>query len=193
MITIEHKIILASSSPRRKELLQNLGLKFEVISPDIEEIFPKKMDKKNIAKYIAEQKALAVRKLKGNDSIIIAADSIVLLKQEIIGKPNNSKEAFAILSKLSGTKHKVITGVCIMFQKKKLCFSETSEVHLKKLKKSEINYYIENFKPYDKAGSYGIQEWIGLIGVKKINGDFYNVTGLPIRKVYKGLQKITNL
>ncbi len=179
------KIILASGSPRRKQLLELAGVSFEIIVPDIEETFPAGLSASDIAMHIAENKAAAVFKNLNNSDAqtIIAADTVVVLNDEILGKPLNRKEAIEILSKLSGKTHKVITGVCILSAEKKILFSEETEVEFHALSQSQVEYYVDHYKPYDKAGAYAIQEWIGVVGIKAIKGDFYNVMGLPVSRV----------
>ncbi|HSN08246.1 MAG TPA: Maf family protein [Hanamia sp.] len=187
------KIILASGSPRRKQLLELAEISFEIIVSDIEETFPSDLPASQIAMHIAENKAVAVlENLDNSDAqTIIAADTVVVLDNEILGKPTDRKEAIAILSKLSGKTHKVITGVCILSATNKTIFAEETAVEFYSLSKKQIEYYVDNYKPYDKAGAYAIQEWIGAIGIKSIKGDFYNVMGLPVSRVVKEL-KIKN-
>jgi septum formation protein len=181
-------IILGSKSPRRKELLEGLGISFETRTKDVDESFPNDIEQNKVAKFLAEKKSSAfVNELTEND-IIITSDTIVLCHGEILGKPKDEQEAFAMLSKLSGTSHQVITGVCIKSTKKTVLFSDTTKVWFKTLTSDEINYYIKNHRPFDKAGSYGIQEWIGYIGIEKIEGTYFNVMGLPVNLLYKKLQ-----
>jgi len=179
------KIILASGSPRRKQLLELAEIPYEIIVSDIDETFPGELSASQIAMHIAENKAEAVLlNLDNSDAqMIIAADTVVVLNDEILGKPTDRKDAINILSKLSGKTHKVITGVCILSAEKKILFSEETEVEFHSLSQSQIEYYVDHYKPYDKAGAYAIQEWIGAIGIKSIKGDFYNVMGLPISRV----------
>lgn len=185
-----NKIILASGSPRRKQLLELAEISFEIIVSDIEETFPVELPASQIAMHIAENKAEAVlaHLNSKNDQTIIAADTVVVLDEEILGKPLNRKEAIEILAKLSGKSHKVITGVCILSAGKKRVFSEETEVEFHRLSKTQIEYYVDQYQPYDKAGAYAIQEWIGAIGIKSIKGDFYNVMGLPVSKVVRELE-----
>ena len=186
------KIILASGSPRRKQLLELAGIPFEVVISNIDESFPPEMDPFQVAKYIAENKALSVQKTLANGDAytIIAADTVVILDNEFLGKPSNRGEAIHILSKLSGKNHHVITGVCILSGSHKNVFEVKTEVEFFPLGKDKIEYYVDNFKPYDKAGAYAIQEWIGAVGIKSIKGDFYNVMGLPISRVAAELENI---
>ncbi len=189
MILNNTKIILASASPRRKELLEGLGIDFEVIPSNVDESFSSELNPKLVPEYLAELKANSLKALYP-DSTIISADTIVLTGNEILNKPANKNEAIEMLQKLSGKMHLVITGVCILVNETKYLFSDTTEVYFKVLDKNEIEYYVEKFKPYDKAGAYGVQEWIGYIAVEKIIGSFYNVMGLPVNKVYEILNSI---
>ena len=177
-------IVLGSKSPRRQELLKSIISDFEVITKDIEEILADNINPKDAAKYLAKLKALAYNEEIKNGKTIITSDTVVLLENNILGKPKNEKEAFEMLSSLSGKKHKVITGVCILNNEKEVVFDETTTVYFKKLTTTEINYYIKKYKPFDKAGAYGIQEWIGMVGIEKIEGCFYNVMGLPVANIY---------
>ncbi len=187
------KIILASGSPRRKQLLELAEIPFEIIVSGIEETFPGELPPAQTAMHIAENKAMAVnKKINGGDNseaqTIIAADTIVVLEDKIIGKPKDEKEAIKILSGLSGKTHKVITGVCILSAQNKTVFAEETEVEFHQLSLSQIEYYVSKHKPYDKAGAYAIQEWIGAIGIKSVKGDFYNVMGLPVSRVVEELE-----
>lgn len=180
-------IILASQSPRRKMLLEWARLNFTVKVKETDESYPDNITVEEVPVYIARNKALAVQK---TDEIILAADTVVVLGNEIIGKPRSREDAFNILSRLSGKAHRVITGVVLLKGKQELSFAETTEVEFHELTSGQIHYYIDNYKPFDKAGAYAIQEWIGVIGIKKINGDFYNVMGLPVSRVMKKLQEL---
>jgi septum formation protein len=186
------KIILASGSPRRKQLLELAGIPFEVVISNIDESFSPEMDPFQVAKYIAEKKALSVQKtlVNGDAYTIIAADTVVVLNHEFLGKPADRGEAIHILSKLSGKIHHVITGVCILSGSYKNVFEVKTEVEFFPLTKEKIEYYVDTYKPYDKAGAYAIQEWIGAVGIKSIKGDFYNVMGLPISGVVAELEKL---
>ena len=186
------KIILASGSPRRKQLLELAEISFEVMVSETDEAYPPGLSPAETAIYIATNKALAVQKKiitvsNDNGHTIIGADTVVVLQDEVIGKPSDRKNAIAILTKLSGKIHKVITGVCILSGSNKNVFAEETEVEFHKLSSSQIEYYVDNYEPYDKAGAYAIQEWIGAIGIKSIRGDFYNVMGLPVSRVVKFL------
>jgi len=186
----DFKIILASRSPRRQYLLKELGLDFEIIVTDVPESYPDTLTPVQIAVFLAGQKADAFDTSRmDKNMIVIAADTIVSLQGEILGKPENYQEALTMLKKLSGKQHEVITGVCIKSRQKKSIFHVTSLVYFKELCNEEIAYYINNFRPFDKAGGYGIQEWIGYIGISKIEGSFFNVMGLPVKEVYEELLK----
>lgn len=176
------KIILASQSPRRKELLQLAEIDFEVIVSDTDESFPAGLNFKETAIFIAKQKALAVAKIN-NSKTILAADTIVICNNKIIGKPKDREDAIKILAALQDNTHQVITAVCILHKAQEHCFADTTTVSFHKLTQVQIAYYVDAYKPYDKAGAYAIQEWIGAVGIKKIEGDFYNVMGLPISRV----------
>lgn len=186
------KIILASGSPRRKQLLTWAEISFETIVASTDESYPENLTHEEIAIYIATNKALAVQKKylsNVDDYTIIAADTIVVLENKIIGKPSDREDAVKILSGLSGKTHQVITGVCLLSKSKKIVFAEKTEVEFHELISSQIEHYVDNYKPYDKAGAYAIQEWIGVTGIKIIKGDFYNVMGLPVSRVVKELEK----
>lgn len=184
------KIILASQSPRRKQLLQWAEIPFEIIIKPTDESYPNNLPAEEIAMHIAVNKALAVKSFKDDGEPILAADTIVVLNNEIIGKPSDEQDAVNILSKISGKKHLVITGVCILLNNKKVVFADTTEVEFYALTKEQIVFYVDKYKPYDKAGAYAIQEWIGVVGIKSITGDFYNVMGLPVSRVVKELNKL---
>jgi len=182
------KILLASKSPRRKQLLEEAGFKFEIItSKEVEEIIPNNIPNNEVAIYLSELKANAYKNDLLRNEILISADTIVCLENEILGKPKGYDDAFRMLSNLSSKEHKVITGVTICSNTKQVSFAGETSVKFKNLTEEEINYYITNYKPYDKAGSYGIQEWIGYIGITEIKGSYFNVMGLPIQMVYECL------
>jgi len=191
-----HSFILASQSPRRKTLLEWDEIPFEIIVSDIDESYPSSLAIEEVPIYIAKNKALAVKEmiLSTKPSLvnqsIIAADTVVVLGQTIIGKPNTKQEAIESLLALSGQTHKVITGVVLLNQVQEISFSETTLVEFHALTPEQIEFYVDKYKPYDKAGGYAIQEWIGVVGIKKITGDFYNVMGLPVSKL---VQKIKQL
>ena len=187
-INERYKVILASNSPRRRELLAGLGLQFEVrVLADIDENYPPTLPATQIAKYIAHKKAEANRAIMANNEMIITADTIVVVDNMVMGKPADDADAIRMLSTLSGKTHKVITGVCITTLNKQTVFDVTTGVTFKTLTDEEINYYITHFHPTDKAGAYGIQEWIGYIGVTGLEGSYYNVMGLPVQRIYDEL------
>ena len=182
-------IILASQSPRRKQLLEQLGYTFTQKSKDTDESFSKEIPLREVAEHLSVKKAAAFAEEIKHRDLIIASDTIVLIDNEILNKPNTNQETFAMLAKLSGKQHEVITGVCLKSKAKEMSFSVSTTVFFEELKKEEINYYIEKYKPFDKAGAYGIQEWIGLIGVSKIEGSFYNVMGFPTKEVCEAIER----
>lgn len=184
------KIILASQSPRRKQLLQWAEVPFEVIIKETDETYPTHLTPAEVAIHIAKNKGSVIKLLKGDSVPILSADTIVVLNKKVIGKPTDREDAIKILSTLSGEKHCVITGVCIFFNNKEIVFSDITEVEFHDLSMEQIIFYVDNYKPYDKAGAYAIQEWIGVIGIKSINGDFYNVMGLPVSRVIKELNRL---
>ena len=175
-------IILASQSPRRKELLELLDLNFTVEVREVNEVFPESLDVTKVAEYLAKLKASVFTDIP-TDQMVITADTVVVLDEQILGKPKDKTEATKMLQSLSNRSHNVITGVCMKSKDKIISFSNTTKVFFKELTSSEIEYYIENYKPFDKAGSYGIQEWIGAIGITKIEGSYFNVVGLPIQEL----------
>jgi septum formation protein len=181
------EIILASQSPRRKQLLEWAEVDFEIMVADTDESFPENLPVEKVAIHIATEKAKVVQ-AKANRQIIVAADTIVVLNNEIINKPVDRDDAIGILSKLSGSHHRVITGVVIMKDERVVSFADTTDVEFHSLTQNQIEFYIDKYKPYDKAGAYAIQEWIGVVGIKCINGDFYNVMGLPVSRVVKALE-----
>ena len=185
------KIILASQSPRRKQLLQWAEIPFDVVVKETEESFPDGLKMEDAAIHIARQKGLAVESLVPADSIILAADTIVVLKGRILGKPRDREEAIRILTDLSGQKHVVITGVVIKNKEKEIAFADSTDVYFHELTKEQIEFYVDKYEPYDKAGAYAIQEWIGVVGIKSVTGDFYNVMGLPVSRVVRELHKLT--
>jgi len=185
-------ILLASQSPRRKQLLEQAELTFEIRTAHANEDFPEDMEADSVPGFIAANKAAAVLdsldKSKADDTIIIAADTVVILDGEIIGKPDDREDAIAILKKLSGRVHKVVTGVVLQSAARKEAFKDTTYVHFLPVTDAQIEHYVDKYQPMDKAGAYAIQEWIGLIGIEKIDGDFYNVMGLPVNKVLTALK-----
>lgn len=186
-----YHIILASNSPRRRELLGGLGLDYEVrVLPDIAESYPSDLSVEQIAEYIAREKADAYRKLMAPNDLIITADTIVVVDGEVMGKPVDADDARRMLNSLSAKTHQVITGVCLLTATKQRLFSVVTDVTFKQLSNEEIDYYIEHYRPFDKAGAYGIQEWIGYVGVTAIKGSYFNVMGLPVQRIYDELQRL---
>jgi len=184
------KIILASASPRRKQLLEWAEIPFDVKVSNTEEGFPPGLTPEEVAIYIARVKANAVQETLAAEEIILAADTIVVIGGHILGKPVHREDAVSMLLALSGEKHKVITGVVIMQGEEEIAFADTTDVEFHDLTEEEIEFYVDKYKPYDKAGAYAIQEWIGVVGIRSINGDFYNVMGLPVSRVVRELAKL---
>ncbi len=187
MITIPYKIILGSSSPRRKSLLSGLGIEFTCAATDIAEDYSQELIKQEIPIYLAKEKAKAYHHLLIKNELYITADTIVWLNNKVFNKPQNYAEGFVMLNELSEQTHKVYTAVCLTSIEKQICICEESKVTFKKLQPQEIDYYLNNYKPYDKAGSYGVQDWLGYIGIEKIEGCYYNVMGFPIKQVWEAL------
>lgn len=187
-----NKIILASQSPRRKQLLEWAEVPFEIVVQETDERFPPGLEPDEVAVYIARNKALAIQQQRNSDEVILAADTIVVLGEAIIGKPVHREEAISILLALSGEKHRVITGVVIRKGEQEVFFADTTEVEFHDLSIEQIEFYVDKYKPFDKAGAYAIQEWIGVVGIKSVNGDFYNVMGLPVSRVVRELSKINS-
>ena len=183
-------IYLASKSPRRHELLKNIIPNFEIVNKEIEEIFPDDLPSDKIAQYLAELKAKAYQKESNKNNLFITADTIVVLNEKVLGKPKDFKDAFSMLRELSGNTHTVYTGVALLHNKKIHSFQDSTKVTFYELKNEEIEFYINKHQPYDKAGSYGIQEWMGYVGIKKMEGDFFNVMGLPLNKLYRNAEKM---
>ena len=189
---MNYRLILASNSPRRKELLKGLDIDFEVrVIPDIDESHPEGIPPEKIPAFIAQKKADAYRASIKEDELIITADTVVILDGDIIEKPADKNEAIQMIKRLSGRKHKVITSVVLTTSDRRKEFSVESAVDFAELTNDEIEYYVDKYKPFDKAGAYGIQEWIGYIGVKGIEGSFYNVMGLPIQRLYQELKNLS--
>lgn len=187
--TANRKFILASKSPRRQELLKGLDIAFEILTKEVDESFPSTLKAEEIALYLCNKKADAFAVEAAQDHIIITADTIVWINNTVLNKPENKFEAVQMLKLISGKTHEVFTGVCLYSAEKRVSFYGRTEVHFRDLDEEEIDYYIEKYKPYDKAGSYGVQEWIGFIGIDNINGCFYNVMGLPLNLLYEQLRK----
>ncbi|MDE7402236.1 MAG: Maf-like protein [Muribaculaceae bacterium] len=184
----DYKIILASKSPRRQELLSQLGLQFETFTiSGIDETYPPGLSAEEVPCYLAELKGNAYLKELTGNSLIITADTLVILDNEILGKPKDRASAIGMLQKLSGKTHQVITGVCISSRSKRISFYTETKVRFAQISEEDIEFYVDNFHPYDKAGAYGIQEWIGCVAVEGIEGSFYNVMGLPVHQLYKEL------
>lgn len=183
------KIVLSSNSPRRKELLGELGIDFEVrVIEGIDETYPKELSVEEVPQYIAREKARVY--IVGKDEVLLTADTVVVLGNEIMGKPHDEADAMRMLRQLSGKTHQVITGVCLTTNDKQVTFADVTDVSFADLTDDEIKYYVDNFRPLDKAGAYGIQEWIGLAGVTGIKGSYFNVVGLPVHRVYAELKKL---
>lgn len=194
---MSYKIILASNSPRRRELLSGLDVDFTVkVLPDVDESYPSDLDAYDTAQYIAHKKAEAHRSLlEDADTLVLTADTVVIVtaddsKAEILGKPKDADDARRMLRLLSGKTHHVVTGVCLTTLDKQRQFSVTTEVTFKDLSDTEIDYYISHYRPFDKAGAYGIQEWIGYVGCTGLKGSYYNVMGLPVQRIYEEMQKL---
>lgn len=184
-------VILASKSPRRQDLLSQMGIDFRVVLKEVDESYPDKLSSREIAVHISEKKARAFDESITNE-IVITADTIVSIADYILGKPEDADHAFEMLSILSGQKHEVITGVTLLKDHRFVSFFDVTEVYFRSLTPDQINYYIEKYKPFDKAGAYGIQEWIGFVGIERIVGSYPNVMGLPTHRLYKELVKIAH-
>ena len=190
MVAENYKIILASNSPRRKELLAGIDVDFEVrVIQDIDESYPADIPTKDIAEYISRKKAAVYQTRMADDELIITADTIVVLDSEVMGKPHDEADASRMLHELSGRTHQVITGVTLTTTTRQQSFSVETDVTFKTLSDEEINYYVQRYKPFDKAGAYGIQEWIGHIGVTGLQGSYFNVMGLPVQRIYEALRQ----
>jgi septum formation protein len=183
-----NKIILASQSPRRKQLLEWAEIHFDIVVRPTAETYPADLPIADVPVFIARQKAIIVQPEFDAEQIILAADTIVVLNNAVIGKPVNRTHAIEILTALSGTEHQVITGVVILKGKKEIAFADITSVRFHPLSQAEISFYVDKYQPYDKAGAYAIQEWIGVTGIQSINGDFYNVMGLPVSRVIQALK-----
>lgn len=185
----KYNIILASNSPRRRELLAGLDLKFEVkVIKGIDESYPDSLPPQEVAQYIAGRKADAYIGTLTESELVITADTVVIVDDDILGKPHNEQDAKDMLRRISGRNHKVVTGVCMLTVDRRREFSVTTEVTFKRLSDEEIEYYVTHYRPLDKAGAYGIQEWIGYVGVTALCGSYYNVMGLPVQRIYNELQ-----
>nr|WP_229096768.1 Maf-like protein [Bacteroides intestinalis] len=187
----KYKVILASNSPRRKELLAGLGVDYEVRTlPDVDESYPETLQGADIPLYIAKEKADAYVAMMQPGELMITADTIVWLDDKVLGKPWDREDALQMLRTMSGRTHEVFTGVCITTTDWQRSFTAQTEVRFATLSEEEIAYYVDNFQPMDKAGAYGVQEWIGFIGVENISGSYYNIMGLPVQKLYRELLKV---
>ena len=187
---MNYQIILASQSPRRQQILSEMGIDFIVKQLHTHEDFPDHMEVRKVARYLAEKKAEGYAFDQNKNELIITADTTVVLNDSILGKPADEGEAKYMLQQLSGKVHEVITGVCIRTQSMQTTFDDTTKVWFRELEQSEIAHYVQTCQPYDKAGSYAIQEWIGMIGIEKIQGSYFNVVGLPTEKLYKTLKSM---
>ncbi|MGG5507729.1 MULTISPECIES: Maf family nucleotide pyrophosphatase [unclassified Myroides] len=181
-----YTLVLGSNSPRRKQFLTDLGLTFVVRASDIDEVYPPELQREQITDYIAKLKASAIE-LTADDEILITSDTTVWSEGKSLGKPQDRTEALAMLERLSGKMHEVITSICLTSTQKNHCFHALTEVHFKPLTRAQMEYYIDTYKPYDKAGGYGIQEWIGLVGIQRINGSYTNIVGLPTTELMEEL------
>ncbi|MFV0290340.1 MAG: Maf-like protein [Mangrovibacterium sp.] len=186
---LKYRVVLASASPRRQELLKELGLNFSVRPANVNEEYPEALGMTAIPEYLSELKATKLAETMLDDELVITADTIVWQEGRVLGKPENEAEAFEMIKSLSGNQHQVITGVTILSKEKKRSFHAVTEVWFDELSDDEIRFYVDKYQPMDKAGSYGIQEWIGFVGIYKIEGSFYNVMGLPMHKLYHALKE----
>ncbi|MBO7499278.1 MAG: septum formation protein Maf [Bacteroidaceae bacterium] len=193
MENVRWKIILASNSPRRKELLAGLDLQFEVrVLQDIDESYPADLPTHKIAEFISKKKADAYVETMADDELVITADTVVILGDEVMGKPHDETDAKRMLGELSGRTHQVATGVTLSTRQRQMSFSVVTNVTFKELSADEIDYYVRTYQPMDKAGAYGIQEWIGYIGVTALEGSYFNVMGLPVQRIYEALKRFAS-
>ncbi|NVK08838.1 MAG: septum formation protein Maf [Tenacibaculum sp.] len=186
----KYSIILASNSPRRQELIKSLDIPFSIKTKEVEEIYPKELKHSEITDFLADLKATPFKKKLKENELLITSDTIVWINKRALGKPKNYKEAFQMLKEISNNKHEVITSICITSKSFQKTVNDTTFVNFRELSDEEIDYYINTYKPFDKAGAYGIQEWIGKIGITKIEGSYFNVMGFPVHKLYKELSKL---
>jgi len=186
-MNLSRPLLLASTSPRRQFLMKEAGFQFQIVKPEGDESFPTAMPVVNVPGYLAEKKALTF-KSKISNEIVLTADTVVIFDETILNKPLDRTEAIQMLSKLSGHTHTVITAVCLLSREKQVVFDDCTDVTFKALTKEEILYYVDAYKPFDKAGAYGAQDWLGMVGIERINGSYFNVMGLPMHKVYTHLQ-----
>ena len=189
---IKKKIVLGSQSPRRSYLLEQMGLEFEIRTQDAEEIFPEAMHPEDVPAYLARLKAKELESTIQEEEVLITADTVVIIDKKVVGKPTDAAHAFEMVKNLSNKVHKVVTGVTITDKKESISFSETTYVVFRRIADGDIKHYLHEYKPFDKAGAYGIQEWIGIIGIDKIDGCYYNVMGLPTSRLYLELNKFVN-
>ncbi len=189
---IKKKIVLGSQSPRRSYLLEQMGLEFEIRTQDAEEIFPEAMHPEDVPAYLARLKAKELESTIQEEEVLITADTVVIIDDKVVGKPTDAAHAFEMVKNLSNKVHKVVTGVTITDKKESISFSETTYVVFRRIADGDIKHYLHEYKPFDKAGAYGIQEWIGIIGIDKIDGCYYNVMGLPTSRLYLELNKFVN-
>ena len=189
---IKKKIVLGSQSPRRSYLLEQMGLEFEIRTQDAEEIFPEAMHPEDVPAYLARLKAKELESTIQEEEVLITADTVVIIDDKVVGKPTDAAHAFEMVKNLSNKVHKVVTGVTITDKKESISFSETTYVVFRRITDGDIKHYLHEYKPFDKAGAYGIQEWIGAIGIEKIDGCYYNVMGLPTSRLYLELNKFVN-
>ena len=183
------KLILASSSPRRQELIKGLDIPFETRIFEIEESYPSDLSNEKIPEYLARLKASPFKNKLTNNEVVVTSDTIVLLKDQLLIKPKDKEEAQLMLRNLSNRMHRVLSSICVTSNSKQVCITDESKVYFKQLNEDEITYYIDKYKPYDKAGGYGIQEWLGFIGIEKIEGSYYNIMGLPTHRLYEVLKQ----
>jgi len=186
MFTLPYALVLGSASPRRQQLLAGLGFDFSIRVKDVDESYPESLALEEVAEYLAIKKADAQRKELQNE-LLITADTLVALDGELLGKPTDYADAVTLLKKQSGKKQTVYTGVCLLTEREEVSFTVTTDVYFRQLTDSEIRYYLDNYQPYDKAGSYGVQEWMGYVGVNRIDGSYTNVMGFPTAEVYEAL------
>ena len=186
-MNLNFRLILGSKSPRRHVLLRDMGFEFESISIDCDETYPLDLPVQEVALYLAKKKAAQYVSLLPQDSVLITADTIVRVNHQILGKPSGREEAIEMLQRISGSCHQVTTGICLSSRSNNYSFDDTTGVYFRKLSLKEITWYVENYKPFDKAGAYGIQEWIGMTGIDRIEGSYFNVMGLPTHKLYHAL------
>ncbi len=187
---MNYKLILASNSPRRQQLLQQLGVRFTVKTKPVDEYYPDELPPEEVAEYLARKKGSAYQTDLSEDELIITADTVVVVDTTILNKPADDQQAKQMLTKLSGRSHQVITGVCLTTRQTQISCKDTTNVFFRKLTDPEIDYYICQYQPYDKAGGYAIQEWIGMVGITHIEGSYFNVVGLPVEKLYRQLRRL---